>query len=61
MASKYDDLVDTRKVDFGLEAPLKFANLEINGTLVGAIKLNMEETFLVSQALRNSLRLDDTL
>lgn len=52
MASMYDDNIETHA--FGLEAPLKFADVDSRGTLVVAIELSREDTILVSQTLRAS-------
>ncbi len=61
MANTLNDFIDIHKVFLGLATPIEFAKLESDRTLVGAIKLNREETFLVSQALCGSLGLDEAL
>ncbi len=59
MANTYDDCIDTHSGVVGLEAPLKFVDLNSNRDLVGAIELNKEESFLVVQALCGNLGMDD--
>ncbi len=48
----YDDSIDTQGVVFGLEASLKFPDLDSGRALVGAIKLNREEIILPTQPLQ---------
>jgi hypothetical protein len=38
----------------GLEVPLEFLDLKNVETSIGAIKLNREQSLLVTQALRNN-------
>ncbi len=44
---------------FGLEAPLKFPDLDSGKALVGAIKLNREEIVLAIQPLQARLKKND--
>ncbi len=59
MSNVYDDYIETYGRASSLEAPLKFPDVDSNRRLVGAIELSRQDTFLVDQALRNSLRKDD--
>jgi hypothetical protein len=61
MANTLDDFIDTHKVVLELAIPKGFAKLESDRTLGGAIKLNKEEAFLVSQTLHGRLGLDEAL
>lgn len=58
LANTFGDCIETHVV-CGLEPPLEFENIKSNRTLVGVIKLNREETLLVTQTLHGSLGIDD--
>ncbi len=59
MSNVYDDYIETHGRAFGLEAPLKFPDVDTNRTLVGAIELFRQDTLLASQVLKSSLRTND--
>ncbi len=59
MANMYDGCLETHRKAFGLEIPLDFVDVDRNRTLVYAIELSREDAFLVTQALKGSLGLDD--
>jgi hypothetical protein len=44
----YDDYIETHERAFDIEAPLEFLNVDSSRTLVGAIELSKQDTFLAS-------------
>jgi hypothetical protein len=51
-----NDCIDTQGVVFGLEALLKFLDLDSGRALVGVIELSRKEIVLTIQALQASLK-----
>jgi hypothetical protein len=54
VANTYNNCMDMCDSMSGLEVPLEFLDLKNVETSIGAIKLNREQSLLVTQALRNN-------
>jgi len=55
----YDDCIETHGKTSSFEAPLEFPNVDSSMTLIDAIEWSKQDTLLVGQVFRSSLRTND--